>query len=156
MSVLSIDIIIHIIWTFPIVVIFPWLCVWGGFTIICCQLYIYIYMCVCVCVCVCACAYIYIYPCRAGFCAFSYCAVLWFAQIIDHFMDCWSYTIICTLLYLIITIAKILICYKACTIYFVSSVCLRLLQLSCQLLQLSQLCISSLPISVVMILRIPV
>ena len=48
----------------------------------------------------------YVYPGKAGFCFFSYCLVLWCAQILEYIMARWSYSFICTLHYLIIIIMQ--------------------------------------------------
>ena len=64
--------------------IFPWFCAWGGCAIICCLFHIN--------------------PGKPGFCFFSYCAVLWCAQIIEYILARWSYSFVCALHYLIIII----------------------------------------------------
>ena len=68
------------------------------------------------------------YPGKAGSFVFNYCAVLGCAQIIDYIMSWWSYTVICTLPYIIIVIMqtylKVIELLK-CLSYIFSSVCLR-------------------------------
>ena len=95
------------------------------------------------------------------FCAFNDCAVLWCAQIIEYIMAWWSYTVICTIHYLIIiimqTCLKLLNCLNASKIYPVSRMCLRLGKFSqLSLMQYIGLCGLSLPISLMMIVRIHV
>ena len=107
------------------------------------------------------CWHIYIYPGKAGFCVFNYCAVLWCAQIMEFIMTWWLYTFICTLHYLIIiimqTYLKVLSCWNACQIYSVTSMCLRWGKFSqLYFLQYMGLCVFSLPISLMVIVRIPV
>ena len=86
---------------------------------------------------------------------------LWRAQIIVYVMAWWSYRVICTSHYRIIIIMqsclKVLNCQNACQIYSVSSVCLRFGQFSVlYFMQYIGFCVFSLPISLMIIVRIPV
>ena len=65
---------------------FPWLYAWRGCTIVRCRFHIY--------------------PGKAWFCFFYYCAVLWCAQIIGYIMTRWSYSVVCTIKYLMIFIMQ--------------------------------------------------
>ena len=68
---------------------FPCLSAWGGCTTICYRLHIY--------------------PAKAGVAFLYHYAVLWFAQIIEYIMARRSYSLVCTLHYLIIIIMHIYI-----------------------------------------------
>ena len=88
--------------------IFPWLCAWGGCTIIC--------------------YWFHIYPEKAGIVFLYHCAVLWFAQIIEYFMAQWSHDTTS-----LSSLWKLFWKYWASKMfvrYILSSVCLRLSQLS--------------------------
>ena len=67
--------------------IFSWLCAWGGCAIICYRFHIY--------------------PEKAGVVFLYHCVVLRFAQIIEYIMARWSYSLVCTLHYLIIIIMQV-------------------------------------------------
>ena len=81
--------------------------------------------------------------------------------ITEYIMSWWPYTFICASHYPIIiiiqTYLKVMNCWSACQIHSVSSVCLRLGQSSqLSFMQYMGLCVFSLPIYLVMIVRINV
>ena len=124
--------------------IFPRLCAWGGCTIICCRFHICIY----------------IYSGTAWFCFFYYCAVLWCVQIIKYIMAWWSNSFAH---YVTSSSSSSSLCrciwrywtYKMFVSYILLIVCLRLSQFSqLSFIQYMGLCVFSLPIYLMMIVRI--
>ena len=103
--------------------------------------------------------YIYIYISQESFVSFLYyCAVLWCAQIIKYITAWQSYSLIQTLHYPIIIIMQMYLKYwtsKMLVRYVLFSVCLRLSELSqLPFMQYMELYVFSLPISLVLIVRI--
>ena len=113
----------------------PWLCAWGGCIVISCQFHIY--------------------PRIVGFCFFYCCAVLWCVQII---IAQWSYFLLALYTTLLSSLCRRIWRYwtsKILVRYILLSVCLRLNQFSrLSFMQYMGLCVFSLPISLMMIVRI--
>ena len=118
--------------------IFPWLCAWDVCYIIFCHL-------------------LHIRSGKTGNLFSLLLCSLWWVQIFGYVLACRSYSFVCTVHYLIIIIVqtylKTLNLWNACQIYFVE--CVRLSIFSpLSIIQYVGLCVSSLPIPLVMIERL--